>query len=358
MQQFVQVLADHQHRGAAIAGVDEPAMDLGDGDEVQSEDRVADQQHLGVVRQFPRQHRALDVAAGQRADRCVLVARAHAEGSDQGAGPFGPRARPQPAPAREGRHIVAAQRHVVGHAHRGHTAVAQGLFGQAAHLQRAVLRPRGPVIAVADAHRARRAQALPGQRLHQLALAVAGHPGDADDLAGAHVQVEPVHRGLAAIAFHAQAADLQAHRPGGCGCARQRADRVVAGLGLRLGAGIGAAFGSGARASFPAHHRLGQFGRPGLRHRQAAHMPPPPQHRHVVGKGTDLAELVRDHHDAALAGVGALAQRAQHLVGLLRRQHRRGLVQDQQARAQEQLLEDLQLLLLPGRQVRRRRVQV
>jgi hypothetical protein len=40
---------------------------------------------------------------------------------------------------------------------------------------------------------------------------------------------------------------------------------------------------------------------------------------------------------------------AQHLVGLVRRQHRGRLVEDQQA-LQVELLEDLELLLLAGRE--------
>jgi hypothetical protein len=50
---------------------------------------------------------------------------------------------------------------------------------------------------------------------------------------------------------------------------------------------------------------------------------------------------------------------AQHLVGLLRRQHRGRFVEDQQPRLQVQLLQDLELLLLAGRQIGLRRgVQV
>ena len=72
----------------------------------------------------------------------------------------------------------------------------------------------------------------------------------------------------------------------------------------------------------------------------------------------DFAELVRDHHHRAVAVVRAVLEQAQHLVGLLRRQHRGRLVEDQQARLQIQLFEDFQLLLLARREVLRRRVEV
>src|SRR5206468_7889137 len=82
------------------------------------------------------------------------------------------------------------------------------------------------------------------------------------------------------------------------------------------------------------------------------------QHAHVIGMLRHLAELVRDEHDAAVAGMRALAQGAEHFVGLLRREYRGRLVENQQLRSQEELLEDLELLLLAGRQIERCRIEV
>jgi hypothetical protein len=107
-----------------------------------------------------------------------------------------------------------------------------------------------------------------------------------------------------------------------------------------------------------AHHRGGQLVGVVSATRAMVHSLAPAQHGHVVGIGHHLAELVRDHQHGALAAARAVAHMAQHLVGLLRRQHRGGLVQDQQPRLQVQLLEHLELLLLAGRQVLRRGVQV
>ena len=70
----------------------------------------------------------------------------------------------------------------------------------------------------------------------------------------------------------------------------------------------------------------------------------------MVGRGHDLAQLVGDQHD----GDAALLQRrqdAEELVGLLRRQHGAGLVQDQDPGAAEQHLQDFDALLLAHRQV-------
>jgi hypothetical protein len=106
----------------------------------------------------------------------------------------------------------------------GHAGIAQRFLGQAAHLQRAVLGARGAVGPAFHAHLAGVAAALAHQGLHQLALAVAGDTGHADDLAAAHLQVQGVDGGLAAVAGHAQAADVQPDRAcagEGCGWRRE-----------------------------------------------------------------------------------------------------------------------------------------
>ena len=64
----------------------------------------------------------------------------------------------------------------------------------------------------------------------------------------------------------------------------------------------------------------------------------------------DLLELVRDQQDRR-AALAQAAQRGEELLGLLRRQHGGGLVEDQDARAAVQRLQDLQPLALADRQV-------
>ena len=83
MQQLVQVFTDHQHCRAAVARRHQPRMHFGHGREVQAENRVADQQHLGRVRQLARQHRALHVAARQRSDGRAFALRLDAVGGDE-----------------------------------------------------------------------------------------------------------------------------------------------------------------------------------------------------------------------------------------------------------------------------------
>ncbi len=75
-----------------------------------------------------------------------------------------------------------------------------------------------------------------------------------------------------------------------------------------------------------------------------------PQDRHAVGDGEHLVELVGDDDDGGAAGL-ELAQHREQLLRLLRRQHRRRLVQDQHLGVAVQRLEDLDALLLAHREV-------
>ena len=97
-------------------------------------------------------------------------------------------------------------------------------------------------------------------------------------------------------------------------------------------------------------HQLGQLLGRGLGgaavrdHLAAAH------HRDVVGHRHDLAQLVRDQHDRA-ALIAQIAQDPEQMLGFLRGERPGRLIQDQNARAAEQRLQDLDPLLYPDRQL-------
>ena len=91
--------------------------------------------------------------------------------------------------------------------------------------------------------------------------------------------------------------------------------------------------------------------------RAGADQPAVAEHGDVVGEGGHLAELVGDHQDGELAGLGHAAQEAEHLVGLAGGQHRGRLVEDEEALVEIELLEDLELLLLAGGEARDRHVE-
>ena len=104
------------------------------------------------------------------------------------------------------------------------------------------------------------------------------------------------------------------------------------------------------------HHRRHLAGRDGA-DLAAADPGAAPQHGEVVAERLDLAELVADHHDGDFAAVRHVAQQAEHLVRLARRQHRGRLVEDEEALVEIEQLQDLELLLLAGRQARDRHVE-
>jgi hypothetical protein len=130
---------------------------------------------------------------------------------------------------------------------------------------------------------------------------------------------------------------------------------ALAGVGAR---GTAWPFGGCRTGRRLADHRLRELGRRRLGDLRAVHLAAAPQHRHFVGVRHHLAELVRDHQHRALAALRDRAHVGEHLVGLLRRQHRGRLVEDQQARLQVELLQQLELLLLAGGEAGRGRVEI
>ena len=53
-EQFVEVLAHQQHRGAAIAGGDDLAVDVGDGGKIEAEDRIRGDQDVHLAAKLAR----------------------------------------------------------------------------------------------------------------------------------------------------------------------------------------------------------------------------------------------------------------------------------------------------------------
>ena len=175
------------------------------------------------------------------------------------------------------------------------------------------------------------ALALAGQHLDQLRLAVAGDAGDADDLAGMDLEVHRLDRRQALVVVGEQAGELRAPP---AAAAHRLARRALADLGV-------------------ADHHAAHLVDAEVGDLAAADLPAVAQHGQLVGEGGHLAELVGDHQDGEVAGLGHAAQQAEHLVGLARRQHRGRLVEDQEVLVEIELLEDFELLLLAGRQARR-----
>ncbi len=172
----------------------------------------------------------------------------------------------------------------------------------------------------------------PHQRLAQLGLPVALHPGHAQDLARPDTEGHPVHPDPAGLVGHGQVGHVEDH---------------LAGLGRLL---------ADPQLHVPADHQRGEFvlggrRRPLADHRAAA------QHGDRVRDGLDFLELVRDEDDRR-AAVGELADDPEQVLGLGRGQHRGRLVEDQHGRLSDQCLDDLDPLLDADRQVLHQGIRV
>ena len=141
-----------------------------------------------LVREFARDHDLLQVAAGERADGRARSLRSGCRTRRISArARAGDRRRVDQPAARERRPALEAHRQIVGGAGRERGADGGAILGDIGEARRAM---RGDVgaghVDAADAHAPAVGRAQADQRLDELALAVAGDAGDADDLAGAH----------------------------------------------------------------------------------------------------------------------------------------------------------------------------
>ena len=156
---------------------------------------------------------------------------------------------------------------------------------------------------------AARGVALAGQDLDKLALAVAGDARDSDDLAGAQCERQVAHRRLTGIVEGIEVGDREAR------LARFPGPRGLDGEFLR--ADHGARHGVGGQVFDVAGS--GQLAAP--------------QDGDFVRIGHHLAELVGDEQDGQVAAFNHAAQHAEHFVGLIGREHRGRLVENEEARA-------------------------
>src|SRR5262249_24070333 len=112
----------------------------------------------------------------------------------------------------ERRAVEIAERQIVGDAHARHAGILQRFFRQTGEPVPAHLLARRVVALAANAHFAARRLALPRQHLDQLALAVAGDAGDADDLAAFDRERHLVQCRLAGIVKRIETIDLEPRR--------------------------------------------------------------------------------------------------------------------------------------------------
>ena len=173
-----------------------------------------------------------------------------------------------------------------------------------------------------------------GERVEQLRLAVAGDAGDADDLAGADVEADALDPRHALVARDHEVAHLE-HR--------------LARLRRRL---------LDPQQHLAADHQLGQLL---LAWSPRSGGAPPSRPARITLTWSVTAMISRSLwviRTTVRPCALQVAQDAEEMVGLLRREHAGRLVEDQDVGAAEQRLEDLDPLLHAHRQARDRRVEV
>ena len=292
--------------------------DEGGGPHVHAPGGLSQHQQLGVLHDLAAHDELLEVASGEGLGFGGRPAALDVKAGDAVLGEALGHLEADEATAE---HALAVGRKegVLGERQAGDRPPAQALLGHEAHAQGP---PAGRVevahILAAHAHRL----VIPHHLFardgpQQLLLAVARDPGNAHDLTAAHLQADVPQLGAEGIVRGVvQATELQAQltfRPG-----------------LAVAAG---------REVLPDHHAGHGLG--GLLGRVAgAGHPAPPQHRRPVAELLDLVELVADVEDAHPLG-GQLPQGLEELAHRLGREHRGGLIQDEQAGILKQAADDL-----------------
>ncbi len=310
---------------------DQAAVDELDGADVDAARRLADEQHLGVALDLARQHDLLLIAAGElrglqprrlRAHVVMLhLGRADPRPCDRGreAGPVRAAGRPQ---SREWR-SRKPERPEPGPCAGGPPARAEGRAGASG----AGCARRSGIIAALEADGAQDRLAHARDRFEQLALAVAGNAGDADDLA--RVNGERRRSRLAGRRVNRSRTRLSTSSSGSPG---SRSDFSTRSSTRRPTISSASSGGEVSAVSTRRHHLAA------------------PHDRDAVGDRHDLAQLVGDEDD----GLALSLQRPQQVeqrVRLRRRQHGRRLVEDEDVGAAIERLQNFDALLQADGQV-------
>ena len=285
----------------------------------------------GSGQDLPADDELLQVAARERAGGGVGAGLAHVEGLDD-RGRAAPRAaprrsRPRRASARGG---VARQHGVLRQAHLGRRRVAVALLrheGRAAPAPRRDAEPPDGGAVDADQASGRAAAALAGEGGEELRLAVAGDAGDAQDLAAADREADVAQRRRRAGrgAGRDSPSRTRRSRPGAVPARPVTAPTCAPTIRAASERALSAR-GSQAPTTLPWRRMVARVAEP-------AH----------------LVEPVRDVEQRP-ALVAQPLQRGEQPLGLLRRQHRGRLVEDDEARVLQQAAHDLDALALAGRE--------
>ncbi len=188
------------------------------------------------------------------------------------------------------------------------------------------------------------------EHVGELGLSVALDAGDTDDLAGVDLEREPIEH-PPSVQRRDGIGDPQRR----CGHRCRRGDRFDRGCrllddpeGERLVA----------QRHRPTDHRLGQRAGVGVVRGHRPDDATAAQDRHDVGGVEDLVELVADEGDRLVLRRDGHPEHGEQLLGLERGEHRRRLVEDDDARIAAQALDDLDALAHPGGEIADERIGI
>ena len=319
--QFVEVGGDEQHGKTFAACVLDVIPDRGLRADVDTARRVRGDEDARCVRHLAPEDELLLVAARQRPGGHVDARRAHVVLADDALRVLLRRAgREAPALARGGLSLVA-EHAVLPQRRTEKQRVTVTVLGDVADAAVAdLLRRPGRDVVVADDDVAAVGAAHAEDRLDEFGLAVALDTGDADDLAGADDEVDVRQQRRAAGAV-GERQPVEAHD-----------DAVGDGRFLRLGGG-----------QLRADHEFGELLARHRRALDAVDRRAAADDGDVVGDAAHLVELVRDEQHREAFGLH-LGEVREQFVDLLRHEHGRRLVEDEDLRPAVEHLEDLDAL--------------
>src|ERR1700722_15695073 len=207
-EQFIEVLRDVYDRRATRGEIDDRLMDGGGRARVPSPSRLADDERLRLLQDLAAHDELLQIAARQRAGERAWASRFHGISADYFGGIVGRLAGVDEAEAHHVHAVAPGQRAIVRERELADGRMAVALFRNRAKTQAAPLGDAEPAdLPPGQSDRlwgwGRR---FPTHRADQLVLPISGDAGDAEDLAGPHVERDiPERHAEFAWLWHCQA---------------------------------------------------------------------------------------------------------------------------------------------------------
>ncbi|CAM2160699.1 hypothetical protein PT2222_80283 [Paraburkholderia tropica] len=326
---FGEIARHHDHAASRFREFVQQVVDLGARAHVDAARGFVHQEHFDALGEPARQNHLLLIAARERADRGVAIARLDRELLDVVVGQraFALRVEQE---ARGAEMAARADVQVVGHRGDRHDAFLLAILGTQRHARPHRVARTREIHALAVEFDVTRARALGAvEQLHQFGTSRADEPEEADDLAAPRLE----RHGFGEPRTH-QPFRLDQHRTGlACAIAVDVLDRAP-------------------------HHRRDQPIAVEVGDRiESLDALAVAEHRHAVAQLVDFVHAVRDVDDRA----AVRAQRvddAKEVFGFARRERTRRFVEGDHARVAHQRLADLDHLALADREILHRRARI